>query len=344
MCLGQGKDAYRAQQSIRTFFNTSQPDRHYVKTALSILNMGFMRGLSPEYMRTTPAINQWLHDLIEGDEYLQATGFSILREVATVGYRNPLFEEAADKYSPYRKMLAALWRESPVPKLQPGQRLMTMASLLHIDRDGTALLPALIRSAGVDIDTWLRAYLGCYMSPLLHCFYRHDLVFMPHGENLILVLEDNLPVRMIMKDIAEEAAVMNTEMQLPEDVQRLAVAVPEELKVLSIFTDLFDCIFRYLAAILAEHAGYPEEAFWQRVAECIGDYQQAHPDLEAKFRRHNLFAPEFVRSCLNRLQLSNNRQMIDLADPAANLKFAGTLKNPVACYRPEQVMLDMENA
>ncbi len=45
--LGQGQDSYLAQQSIRTFFNLSNPHKNYVKTALSILNMGFMRGLSP---------------------------------------------------------------------------------------------------------------------------------------------------------------------------------------------------------------------------------------------------------------------------------------------------------
>ena len=56
--LGEGRDDYRAQQSIRTFFNTSDPAQPYVKTALSIQNMGFMRGLSPRYMAATPAINE----------------------------------------------------------------------------------------------------------------------------------------------------------------------------------------------------------------------------------------------------------------------------------------------
>jgi siderophore synthetase component len=51
--LGEAEDLYRAQQSIRTFFNTSNPDKFYVKTAMSVLNMGFMRGLSPYYMKAT---------------------------------------------------------------------------------------------------------------------------------------------------------------------------------------------------------------------------------------------------------------------------------------------------
>ena len=62
--LGEGEDTYQAQQSIRTFFNRSQPTKRYVKTALSVLNMGFMRGLSPYYMATTPAVNQWLESVV----------------------------------------------------------------------------------------------------------------------------------------------------------------------------------------------------------------------------------------------------------------------------------------
>jgi len=335
VCLGYGKDAYLAQQSIRTFFNTSHPHKRYVKTALSILNMGFMRGLSPYYMNTTPAINDCINGLIEQDPYLSGKGFGILREVAAVGYRNHYYETATSKDSPYKKMLAALWRESPVPQLKPGQRLMTMAALLHTDAQGTALLPVVIKASGINTTSWLQHYLNVYLSPLLHCFYAYDLVFMPHGENLILVFENHVPVRAIMKDIAEEAAIMNKDVILSEKVQRLSVLVPEELKILSIFTDCFDLIFRYMAHILLEHAGFPECQFWRLVAACILDYQRTHPELADKFERHDLFAPEFIRSCLNRLQLGNNQQMIDLADPAKNLKFVGTLKNPIAAFKTQ---------
>lgn len=333
--LGKSRDSYQAQQSIRTFFNHSAPHRCYVKTALSVLNMGFMRGLSPYYMSTTPAINGWLHGVINADPYLQARGFGILREIAAVGFRNDYYERAIAGDSAYKKMLAALWRESPVPTLREGQRLMTMAALLHVDAEGEALLPELIRSSGLDADSWLRRYLDSYLAPLLHCFYAHDLVFMPHGENLILVMENNVPVRAIMKDTGEECAVLNPHADLPDMVRRIAVDVPDELKTLSIFTDIFDCFFRFMAAILHEHAGYAQQRFWRQVADCVRDYQAQHPELQKKFARYDLFAPEFIRSCLNRLQLANNQQMIDLADPAKNLQFVGTLQNPIAAVEQE---------
>ncbi|MFD4621603.1 IucA/IucC family protein [Streptomyces sp. NPDC058475] len=330
VCLGEGDDEYLAQQSIRTFFNRSSPGKHYVKTALSVLNMGFMRGLSAAYMEATPAINDWLAQLVENDPVLKSTGLTIIRERAAVGYRHLEYEAATDRYSPYRKMLAALWRESPVPSLQEGETLATMASLLHVDHEGASFAGALIERSGLPPVEWLRRYLRAYFTPLLHSLYAYDLVYMPHGENVILVLEDGAVRRAIYKDIAEEIAVMDPDAVLPPAVERIRADVPEDKKLLSLFTDVFDCFFRFLAANLAAEGVLDEDDFWRTVAESVRTYQDATPELADKFRQYDLFAPEFALSCLNRLQLRDNRQMVDLADPSGALQLVGTLKNPIA--------------
>lgn len=329
--LGTGTDSYQAQQSIRTFFNTSSPARSYVKTALSVLNMGFMRGLSPEYMRATPAINDWLQGLIRKDAALQRRGLGMISEIAAIGYHNSYFEAGAPKGSPYRKMLSALWRESPLPLLDEGQQLATMASLLHVDSDGRPLVSALIDRSGLEPTEWLRRYFDAYLVPLVHCLYRYELAFMPHGENVILVLENGVPVRAIMKDIAEEIVVMG-DLDLPDGVSRIRADIPDTEKVLAIFTDVFDCIFRFLAALLVEDGKVTEEDFWGTAAQVIRSYQVEHPELEGQFRRHDLFAADFDLSCLNRLQLRNNQQMLDLADPSGGLQLAGRLVNPLAQF------------
>ncbi|MCB5167861.1 IucA/IucC family siderophore biosynthesis protein [Streptomyces bambusae] len=330
--LGEGTDDYLAQQSIRTFFNTSAPEKHYVKTAISVINMGFMRGLSAAYMEATPAINDWLHQLIEGDEVLQSVDFSIIRERAAIGYRNLRFEAATDRYSPYRKMLAALWRESPVGSLKDGERLTTMAALLHVDSEGRSFAGALIEESGLTPAEWLRHYLRAYLVPLLHCFYQYDLAYMPHGENTILVIEGGVVKRAIFKDIAEEIVVMDPDAVLPPAVERIRADIPEDMKLLSVFTDVFDCFFRFLGSVLESEGVCAEDVFWQAVADCGHAYQESMPQLAERFERYDLFAEEFQLSCLNRLQLRNNQQMVDLSDPAAALQLVGTLKNPVAPF------------
>lgn len=332
--LGEGDDEYLAQQSIRTFFNTSDPSKHYVKTAMSVINMGFMRGLSAAYMEATPAINDWLAGLIASDEVLTAARFSIIRERAAVGYRHLEYEAATDRFSPYRKMLAALWRESPVDTLEDGERLATMASLVHTDRSGKSFAGALITESGLAPEVWLRRYLDAYLLPVLHCFYAYDLVYMPHGENVILVLgEDGAVKRAIFKDIAEEICVMDPDAVLPPAVERVRAEVPEDMKLLSVFTDVFDCFFRFLAAALVTEGVLDEDAFWRTVAECVGDYQESMPHLAEKFAQYDMFAAEFALSCLNRLQLRNNKQMVDLADPSGALQLVGDLENPIARFR-----------
>lgn len=332
--LGSGDDDYQAQQSIRTFFNTSAPHRHYVKTALSVLNMGFLRGLSAEYMRDTPAINDWVADLVADDPVLAGTGVAVLRERAAIGYHHDQFGAVCAKGSPYLKMLAALWRQSPVPLLAPGERLATMASLLHVDDAGNSLVEALIAGSGLTAAEWVRRYLDAYLVPLLHCYYRYDLIFMPHGENIILVLDEaGVPQRVILKDIGEEVAVMSDDLPLPPSVERIRAKVSAEITILSIFTDVFDCFFRFLASQLDTSGTLTENEFWAIVADRVLTYQKSRPELAQRFATEDLFADEFALSCLNRLQLRDNQHMVDLADPAGALQIVGTLANPLAPYR-----------
>ncbi|MEH0152841.1 IucA/IucC family siderophore biosynthesis protein [Limibacter armeniacum] len=327
--LGEGEDTYQPQQSIRTLFNKSNPEKYYVKTALSIQNMGFMRGLSPYYMQSTPEITMWISDLLKEDQYLRSCGFSMLGEIATMGYINRNFEPMG-RTNIYNKMLSVLWRESPLGYLKANQKPMTMAALLHVDPDGNALLPHLIQTSGKDEATWIRSYLSSYLAPLLHCFYAYDLVFMPHGENIILILEDNLPVGMFMKDITEEVVTFRPNENYPDKVQRLVVEAEDEVKVLSIATDVFDCFFRFLGQVIVAHCEMTERTFWELVADCIVTYQQLHPEFEEKYKSCDLFADSFIRSCLNRLQLNNHKQMVDLSNPVNGLQFIGRIDNPLA--------------
>ncbi|MEN5074462.1 GNAT family N-acetyltransferase [Isoptericola cucumis] len=327
--LGPGADEYQPQQSIRTLFNRTRPDRHYVKVALAIQNMGFLRGLSPQYMRATPLINDWVAGVVEGDPTLRACGFEVLRERASVGYTGDVYHRTATPNA-HRKMLAALWRSSPVPRTAPGERLATMASLLHRDARGRALATALVRASGIGAEEWLRAYLDAYLYPLVHCLLAHDLAFMPHGENLVLVLRDGVVRRAFMKDIGEEVAVLG-DRALPAGAERVRADVDDEERARVIFTDVFDGVLRHLAGILAADGVLGEGRFWAVVGQVLDRHAAEHPDLASRPGRGvDLRAPRFAHACLNRLQLRNTLEMVDLADQSSTLLYAGTLANPVA--------------
>jgi siderophore synthetase component len=323
---------YAPQQSIRTFLDASHPERCYIKTALSILNTGQIRGLAPHKVRQTPAMTQWLQARLGGDPELQRQGLEILGEVAAVTYEHPTYAQIAGVPYQYREMLGALWRESATARLRPGESLATMAALLYVDDEGVPFVAAIADRAGVSLDDWLRRYLNVYLRPLLHCFYAHETFFIAHGENTILVLRDGLPERVILKDLVEEVQVSRrVRNEAPAPFRPILYDLEDRLLPLFILTDVFDGFFRYLGDVLATYAAFPEQRFWRLVADTVRAYQTDMPGLGTAFARHDLFVPEFPRFCLNKYRLvyfgyaDTDRNVID-EDP----RFSGTLSNPIA--------------
>jgi siderophore synthetase component/RimJ/RimL family protein N-acetyltransferase len=326
--LGKGKDRYSPQQSIRTLFNYSNRRKQYVKLALSIQNMGFLRGLSAYYMKSTPQITEWINKILSQDDYLNQHGFKMLGEVATVGYVNPLFEKLGHRNS-HNKMLAALWRESPYAYCTVNQEVMTMAALLHRDNKGDSFLKHIIHASQMSPISWLESYLQAYLTPLLHCLAKYNIAFMPHGENVLLVHENYIPKFILMKDITEEVIVFEEHESMPEAVKRTVKKATPEMQGLSIMGDVLDGFFRYLAPIFVTEKLLTEHNFWLAVKNTVLLYLSDYPALEEKINCYHIFSKQFKRTCLNRLQLRNTTQMLDLNDPINNLVVVDYLNNPI---------------
>ena len=157
---------------------------------------------------------------------------------------------------------------------------------------------------------------------------------MPHGENVILVLRTASVERVIFKDIAEEIVVMDPTPTLPAEVERIRAAVPDDMQAAVHLHRRVRLLPPIPRRDPARAGSCPRTQFWRdgrRVCPRLpGDRCRTWPSGSP----HDLFADEFALSCLNRLQLRNNRQMVDLTDPSAALQLAGTLRNPIAPYAP----------
>ncbi len=173
-------DARLPQQSIRTFANVDRPERHTVKLPLSILNTLVWRGLPTERTLAAPAVTSWVQGLCEGDPFLRDTcRVVLLGEVASVAVEHPLYDHLPEAPYQYKELLGAIWREPLPPRLAPGERARTLASLLHTDPTGRAFTAELVERSGLAPETWLKRLFAALLPPLLHFLYRYGTVFSP---------------------------------------------------------------------------------------------------------------------------------------------------------------------
>jgi len=330
--LGSGEDVYKPQQSIRTLFNTSNPKKNYTKTALSILNTGNIRGLSPLQMKIAPKITKWVLGMLSNDSYLESHGLILLGEIATVSYLHPLYNAIEKVPYQYNEMLGSLWRESAYKFLKKEEQLMTMAALLYVDDTKHSLIQVLAKKSGLAIEAWVAAYLKAYLKPLLHIYYKHSLCVTPHGENIILVMKDYVPQRIIIKDFVDDIVLTAEarEKLPPQLADGLIQSSNEENVPLFILIGVFDAYFRYLSNVLHVYSNYKEQDFWELVTAVIYEYQSEHPDLAWKFDKYDLFTPEFKRFYINGLRL---HQGYDEQTGFATPKKGGKLENPIARHK-----------
>lgn len=251
--LHEDDDLRLPQQSIRTFTNVGRPDRHTVKLPLSILNTLVWRGLPTERTLAAPAVTAWVQGLCDGDPFLRDTcGVILLGEVASVAVEHPLYDHLPESPYQFKEILGAIWREPLQPRLAPGERARTLASLLHTDPDGRSFTAELVARSGLTPTAWLTRLFTALLPPLLHFLYRYGTVFSPHGENAIVVFDENdVPVRLAIKDFVDDVNVSARPLPehdtMPQDVRDILLTEDPSFLTQFIHSGLFVGVFRYLS-------------------------------------------------------------------------------------------------
>ncbi|MFE3519110.1 IucA/IucC family protein [Streptomyces sp. NPDC059166] len=297
------------QQSIRTFTNVERPERHTVKLPLSILNTLVWRGLPTERTLAAPAVTAWVQGIRDGDPFLRDTcGVILLGEVASVAVEHPLYDHLPEVPYQFKEILGAIWREPLQPSLAPGERARTLASLLHTDPDGRAFTAELVARSGLSPTAWLTRLFASLLPPLLHFLYRYGTVFSPHGENAIVVYDENdVPVRLAIKDFVDDVNVSSRPLPehgtMPQDVKDVLLTEDPSFLTQFIHSGLFVGVFRYLSPICEEQLGVPERAFWSLVRAEILRYHARFPELKERFEIFDMLTPTIERLCLNRNRL-----------------------------------------
>src|SRR4029079_6013177 len=151
--------------------------------------------------------------------------------------------------------------------LEPGERAISLAALLHRDPQGVAFVEPLIERSGLSVEAWVARLHEVTLPPLLHMLYRYGAAFSPHAQNCMLVLREDVPARLVVKDFVDDMMVSSDPLpelaEMPAEVRRaLGDGVEAAILVQWIQGGLLVCVHRYLSELLEDALGYSESAFW----------------------------------------------------------------------------------
>lgn len=331
--LGTSSDKYLATQSIRSFNNQDHLHKYQVKLPISIFNTAVYRGLPNQRTELAPTLSQWIKETQAQDKFLSVDNRLImLGEIASINYSHKIYNNINGVPYQYQELLGVIWRENIHNALLPNEKALTMASLIHIDQAGIPFISTLIQKSGLSIEKWLSKFFDVCIPPILHWLYKYGTVFSAHGENTMLIInEEYHPTGLVLKDFIDDVNITTHSIpelsNLPPELKDTLYQLPDHELLQFIYTGLFVVLYRYLSDILHTHHEYKEASFWGLVNKTIDKYHNAHPELEERIKRFDIFKPSFKKLTLNKLRLIH----VGYADYASRPKVESTsiMDNPI---------------
>ncbi len=309
--LGTFGDEYLPQVSLRTLSNLKRPAALHLKLPLTVLNTSCYRGIPGQYMACGPALSQWMQALCEEDPQLKMRETGVMQEVAGIHVPHPHHEQVAGTPYRYREMLGVTWRESPVSHCGTGERCLMAGALLQCDDHGRSVAGALIESSGLGPRDWLQKLFDRVVVPLYHLLCRYGVGLVAHGQNLTLMLRNDVVNGVLLKDFQGDLRLAEGRFPerdgLPPSADQVLSRLPAAHLTHDLYTGHFVSVLRYLSAQLERETGLEELDFYRSLAGVLRRYQEEArsnwPDMDERFASFDIFRPAMERVCINRVRL-----------------------------------------
>lgn len=306
--LGIAGDYYQAQQSIRTLSNVSRPKNNDIKLPITILNTSCYRGIPGKYITAGAALSKFIQQRCDKDSFLQQANFKVLKEWAGIHVTNS--NQVNIKQTPYRynEMLGVILRESPTAILTNNQQDKLAAVLMQTDAQGNSLISQYIQASGLDVDIWLSKLFDTSVIPLYHLMCQYGIALVAHGQNLTLLMQDNIPSGLAIKDFHGDLRIIDEPFpeheQLPVQIIKQLTQLPAQYLLHDLYTGHFVTVLRFVSPYLAKELNFSEQDFYQLLTERILNYQAQFPQLAPRFKKFNLLAETMEKICINRVRFN----------------------------------------
>lgn len=300
--LGEFGDQFLPQLSLRTLSNITRPDSYDIKLPLTIMNTSCYRGIPGRYILAGPTASDWIESVFSSDPLLVEKQAEVLQEPAAA------FAAQADyqllEQAPYRyhELLGVIWRESAASKLKQGEQAILMAALMESDNQGNPLIAEYIERSGVSVEAWLSKMFDAVVIPYYHLLCKYGVSLIAHGQNVTLVLENDLPKRILLKDFQGDMRLVDSDYPeqatLESSVKEVTVRLEEELIIHDLQTGHFVTTLRFISPLVAK-LGFSESQFYALLGQRIKAYMAQQPDYQHRFSKFDLFKPRILRIGLN---------------------------------------------
>ena len=342
--LGQAGDHYQATQSLRTLVNVSHPQKANVKIPLNLVSTSSHRNLQDHFVCTAPTISTWLQEVVAKDKYLeQQDNLLLLSEYAGLLYK----PEGEDQAKAMDGLIGAIFRESVVDKLQPGEQAIPFTALMLVESDQRPFIADWLDQYGVE--AWVNRLMEVMLVPIWHMLVHNGIAFEAHCQNLILTHKDGWPQRIVLRDFHEDMEYVEDYLKYPEHTPKLAETDPyfntipldegfsmsdiDELRELYMDT-VYVLNLADLSFLLERYHQYPEAQFWNRVRHYLEQYRQSGITDSARIDRVGASSKSIIVESLLKKKILNGGTLD---------YFEHTVNNPLAEVTTEHTTQQLEN-
>lgn len=320
------------QVSIRTL---SHPEIPYdIKLPLSILNTSCVRGIPSKYIESSSLISEGLENIIIGDSFLNKK-MAILKECAAIKVKKDTFEELEEGLYRYKEMLGVVFRESVSGKLSDEEKAVPTAALFFKNYKESFLVE-LLKRYNISINDWVKAYANNVIIPLLHLQTVHGLGLVSHGQNIIAVLKNGMPVRVLIKDFHGDLRISEQSIHRDKSEFNVLTRLKPEHLIHDLYTGHFITVLRYVSKVLREIFQITESNFYKLIAKEIHAYQQSYGILDKSV---DLLRPEFEKVLVNKVRFIHG---YDESHTRLTPLLGKNIKNPL-CFQNEKEVDEYES-
>lgn len=325
--LGEAGPLWYPTASVRTLYRPGAP--FFYKFSLHMRLTNCVRKNAYYELESAVGLSRLLQTELAGWQVL-FPDTRLLHEPAFVSVD---FKEASEaERTLLTEGFGLLLRKGLQETEQAGHTPLLAAALFQRDITGESpvrhYVQRLAKRRGLDVSTatlaWFDAYLERVLGPVLSCYFHHGVAFEPHLQNVLVVLDNDLPKQVLLRDLEGTKLV---DEQWPES--RLTGMGPRARQSVRYSADqgwarvaycllannLFQAVFH-----LSTGDARLERRLWQRFREHLAAYQARFGCARSQPRIASLLAGEplpYKTNFLTRIfkRADRDSQYVRLAHP-----------------------------